>query len=41
MTNTRNMYRMLEMVFDLWHQQKGSLAGMAARMAFLALEQAL
>jgi hypothetical protein len=41
MTNTRTMYRMFELVFDLWHQQKGSLAGMAARKAFLALETAL
>jgi hypothetical protein len=35
------MYRMFEMVFDLWHQQEGGLAGMAARKAFLTLEQAL
>ncbi|KID88045.1 DNAJ domain containing protein [Metarhizium guizhouense ARSEF 977] len=36
--DSRTMYRTFELVFDLWHQGKGQLAGMAARRAFYSLE---
>ena len=36
--DSRTMYRMFELVFDLWFHGKGHLAGMAARKAFYVLE---
>lgn len=39
--DSRTMYRMFELVFDLWKHGKGNLAGMAARKGFYALEYVL
>lgn len=39
--DSRTMYRMFELVFDLWKYGKGNLAGMAARKGFYALEYVL
>ncbi|RFN54800.1 clr5 protein [Fusarium flagelliforme] len=36
--DSRTMYRIFELVFDLWYHGKGDLAGMAARRGFYVLE---
>ncbi|EWG37694.1 hypothetical protein FVEG_14794 [Fusarium verticillioides 7600] len=36
--DSRTMYRIFELVFDLWFHGKGDLAGMAARRGFYVLE---
>jgi hypothetical protein len=39
--DSRTMYRMFELVFDLWKHGRGNLAGMAAGKGFYALEYVL
>ncbi|KAG5912713.1 hypothetical protein E4U42_001970, partial [Claviceps africana] len=41
MQDSRTMYRTFELVFDLWRQGMGQLAGLAARRAFVMMESVL